>query len=127
MTPTLAKFLFLIAITLAPAGTHHITVTAASESYTWTSDTGSVWDYHSSNLSPYSTPEQALVKNQLPDGTNIHEGSPELHKIGKHNWITGPVYKFDDSHQLEKGPGGYVYSVNIGDPSQKIYSIIYKP
>ena len=124
MTP-LAQLLYLIAITVAPAGTHHITVSAASESYSWSID-GKDVGYASSQLKPYGTPEHTLVSNRIAPADS-DSSSDVTAKISAHRWDLNPVLKFDDSHQLEKDPGGYVYAVRIGSNSQKLYSITFCP
>ncbi len=130
--PTITQFLYLVAFVLAPPGTHEINVSCASETYHWSIDSDSPdIAYSSTYLPPYdhisekTDPEHPIITNNVVPANYTSETALTA-QISSHNWSADHVLRFDDMHQLEKSPGGYVYAVRIGSNSQKIYSITYE-
>jgi hypothetical protein len=120
------QVLYFIAITLAPPGTHHITVSAGSESYAWdrgdsaTDVTPWVYDWKAVD------PEQVLVSNDIaPD--NVSHAQEAVVRTSHHNWAPHFVLEFDDQHQLQKNSQGYVYVVRPGAANEKFYSFTFLP
>lgn len=125
MITSLAQYLYCIALIVAPPGTHHINISAASETYTWTID-GDDLSYDSTQLKPYGTPEHTLWANRIAS-TRYPNSADVVARVAAHNWAADHVLRFDNYHQLEKDPGGFVYAVRIGANSQKLYSITFCP
>lgn len=125
MITPLAHYLYCIALILAPPGTHHINISAASETYTWSIE-GKETSYDSTQLKPYGTPEHTLYSNEVAS-TKYPDSSDAVARVASHNWAADHVLRFDDYHQLEKDPGGFVYAVRISANSQKLYSITFCP
>jgi hypothetical protein len=120
------QILYFMAITLAPHGTHHITVTAGSETYAWdrgdsaTDVTASAYDWKAVD------PQQVLVNNDIvPE--NVSREQNDIVRSSHHNCAPAFVLEFDDQHQLQKNSQGYVYVVRPGSANEKSYSFIFRP
>jgi hypothetical protein len=117
------QVLYFIAITLAPSGTQHVTVSGGSEVYGW--DRGgaagddSTWVYDCS-----IDPKQVLVNNDIAP-ENMSRAQNSIVKMSHRNWDSHFVMVFDDAHRLEKNSQGYVYVVRPGSPNQKTYSFTF--
>src|SRR5271168_4173335 len=110
--PHFAHFLFLIAIAVAPPGTHAITVSSGAESYHWNLNDNEVDGYSCSQLQPYgkiaphiATEHPILTNHVIPDGYTSDDATTA--QISAHKWDHDHILKFDDDHQLEKDPGGF--------------------
>ena len=120
------QVLYFMAITLAPPGTHHVTVSAGSESYAW--DRGDAADdvtasaYDWAAVNPLVVP----VTNDIVPANVSREQEAVVH-ASRHNWAPSFVLEFDDQHQLQKNSQGYVYVVRPGAPNEKSYSFIFRP
>jgi hypothetical protein len=119
------QVLFFMAITLAPPGTHHVTVSGGSEVYSWdkgdSNDDADTWVYDWAAVDPkqvlksndivpedFSDAERAVVKS-------THRGAEKCF-----------ILRFDSGHQLEKNSQGYVYVVRPGSTNQKFYSFKFE-
>jgi hypothetical protein len=125
MTSSL-QILYFLAITLAPPGTHHITVTGGSETYAWDMGdsakdvTACAYDHNAVN------PGQVLVSNGIvPE--NVSQAEKAVLDVSHHNWTPHFVLQFDPRHQLQKNSQGYVYVVRPGAANEKFYSFIFRP
>jgi hypothetical protein len=125
MTSSL-QILYFLAITLAPPGTHHITVTGGSETYAWDrGDSAKDVTDHAYDWAAVD-PRQVLVSNEIvPE--NISRAEKAVVDVSHHNQTPHFVLQFDPRHQLQKNSQGYVYVVRPGAANEKFYSFIFRP
>jgi hypothetical protein len=125
MTSSL-QILYFLAITLAPPGTHHITVSGGSETYAW--DRGDSAKDVTDRAYDWAAvdPRQVLVNNKIvPE--NISQAEKAVVDVSHRNWAPHFVLEFDPQHQLQKNSQGYVYVVRPGAANEKFYSFIFRP
>ncbi len=114
-----------MAITLAPPGTHHVTVSGGDEVYSW--DKGDSIDDDVTWVHDWAAvdPKQVLANNDIvPDDVSGSE-----HKIAKANHDGADksfVLHLDSAHQLQKNSQGYVYVVRPGSVNEKFYSFKFE-
>jgi hypothetical protein len=119
------QVLFYMAITLAPPGTHHVTVSGGDEVYSW--DKGDSIDDDVTWVHDWAAvdPKQVLANNDIvPDDVSGSE-----HKIAKANHDGADksfVLHLDSAHQLQKNSQGYVYVVRPGSVNEKFYSFKFE-
>lgn len=115
-----------MAITLAPPGTHHITVSGGSEVYGWDSGdsasdvTACAYDWAAVE------PRQVLVDNDIVP-TDVSSAQKAVVRTAHRNWAPHFVLEFDPQHQLQKNSQGYVYIVRPGAANEKFYSFTFRP
>jgi hypothetical protein len=120
------QVLYFMAITLAPPGTHHITVTGGAEVYGWdrgdSANDVTTWVYDCAAVDP----QQVLVNNDIvPE--NVARAQNAVVRTSHHNWSPHFVLEFDPQHQLQKNSQGYVYIVRPGAANEKFYSFTFRP
>ena len=119
------QVLFFMAITLAPPGTHHVTVSGGDQVYSWdkgdSNDDAATWAYDWAAVDP----KQVLASNDiiLDDFSGAERAVVDSthHRADK-----SFVLHFDSGHQLQKNSQGYVYVVRPGSVNQKFYSFKFE-
>src|SRR5579871_145684 len=91
--------LFFMAITLAPPGTHHVTVSGGTETYCW--DRGDQVDDVTARALDWMAgdPQQALISNQiLPE--RVTRAEREIAEAPHRDLNSNFILRFDAAHQL---------------------------
>jgi hypothetical protein len=119
------QVLFFMAVTLAPPGTHHVTVSGGSEVYSWDKGDSAkgvdTWVYDRAA----DCPEQVLKNNDLaPDDLSGAERA--VVNSTHHGADKCFVLHLDSGHQLQKNSQGYVYVVRPGSVNEKFYSFKFE-
>ena len=118
------QVLFFFAVTLAPAGTHHVTVSGGNEVYGWDKgdalDDVDTWKFDRASTDP----ENVLATNDIVPA-NFTRAQKETLKSAHQKDADNALY-FDSGHELQKTPLGYVYIVRPGSTNEKFYSFTFK-
>lgn len=114
------QVLFFFAITLAPRGTHHVTISGGDQVYSWdkgdSSNGAATWVYDASE-----SPTQVLDNNEIIPA-NFSSAERETVQATHYKGGEGYVLNYDPAHQLERTSQGYVYIVRPGSVNQKFYA-----
>jgi hypothetical protein len=119
------QVLFFMAVTLAPPGTHHVTVSGGTEVYSWDKGDSAngvdTWVYDWRAVDP----TQVLKNNDIaPDDlsgaertvvNSTHHGADKCFDL-----------YLDSGHELQKNSQGYVYIVRPGSTNEKFYSFKFE-
>ena len=118
------QVLFYFAVTLAPAGSHHVTVSGGDEVYKWDKgdslDDADTWVYDWRSVNPK---EVLATNNIVPvdfDGARSKTGQAVKNEDGCYSLL------FDPAHELQKTSQGYVYIVRPGSVNEKFYSFTFR-
>jgi hypothetical protein len=118
------QVLFFFAVALAPAGTHHVTVSGGSEVYGWDKgdalDDANTWVYDRASTDPATV----LATNDIIPA-DFNNAQKKTLKSARQKDASSVLY-FDSDHELQKTPLGYVYIVRPGSPNEKFYSFTFK-
>jgi len=119
------QILFYMAITLAPPGTHHVTVSGGSEVYSW--DKGDSIDGDVTWVKDCAVdPKQVLCNNDIVPA-DVSASEHAIAKAPKSCCSDKSFVLFlDPAHQLQKNSQGYVYVVRPGSVNQKFYSFKFE-
>jgi len=114
------QVLFFFAVTVAPPGTHHVTISAGDEVYCWdkgdASDDAGTWAYNC------STDPRRVLRNNWIIPSDMSSAERETVKSTHRKQDGCYVLRFDSAHELQKTSQGYVYVVRPGSPNEKFYS-----
>jgi hypothetical protein len=113
-----------MAITLAPPGTHHVTISGGDEVYNWdkgdASDDAGTWVYDRAAVDPKTVlADNAIVPDHFSKAERATVDAAHRKDSG------GYVLRYDSGHELQKTSQGYVYVVRPGAPNEKFYSFIF--
>lgn len=118
------QVLFFFAVALAPAGTHHVTVSGGDEVYGWDKgdalDDADTWVFDRASTDP----KNVLATNDIVPA-DFNRAQKELKSAQQKDAGAGNLY-FDSGHELQKTPLGYVYIVRPGSANEKFYSFTFK-
>jgi hypothetical protein len=119
------QVLFFFAVALAPAGTHHVTVSGGNEVYGWDKgdalDDVNTWVFHRDTTDPMNV----LATNDITPADFTRAQKETLKSIHQKDTGVSNLY-FDSGHELQKTPLGYVYIVRPGATNEKFYSFTFK-
>ncbi len=118
------QVLFYFAVTLAPAGSHHVTVSGGDEVYTWDKgdslDDADTWVYDSAAVNPMTVVKNNDIVPTNFDGARTRTGEAVKKEEGCYTIF------FDPAHELQKTSQGYVYVVRPGSVNEKFYSFTFR-
>ncbi len=118
------QVLFFLAVTLAPAGSHHVIVSGGDVVYKWNKgdslDGADAWVYDWAAVNPKV---DAANNDIIPA-----DFDSARHKTSKVMQNDKGCYTllFDPGHELEKTSQGYVYIVRPGSVNEKFYSFTFR-
>jgi hypothetical protein len=119
------QVLFFLAVSLSPAGTHHVTVSGGDEVYSWDKgdalDDAETWVYDRAT----SDRQDALATNDIIPANFTSAQRQTMKALHGHD-KDGFVLYFDSGHELQKTSQGYVYVVRPGAVNEKFYSFTFK-
>jgi len=122
---TTAKLLLFIALCLGPKDiTHSILITSNSGNLVWTQGSHG-WNLDEKTISTHDWPANGLDIG-TPDLNTFSPGTrPTMRAIAHHNWNRRPVLYLDNGDRVEKHGTKVFYTVRPGNPTQKVYTILY--
>jgi hypothetical protein len=118
------QVLFYFAVTLAPAGSHHVIVSGGDEVYKWDKgdslDDADTWVYDWAAVNP-----KAVLANNDIVPANFDSARSKTGKVAQKDQGSYTLL-FDPAHELEKTSQGYVYVVRPGSVNEKFYSFTFR-
>lgn len=118
------QVLFYFAVTLAPAGSHHVIVSGGDEVYKWDKgdslDDADTWVYDRAAVNPRTVLENNDIVPASFDSARSKTGSAMKKEDGCYSLL------FDPGHELQKTSQGYVYIVRPGAANEKFYSFTFR-
>jgi hypothetical protein len=109
--------LLLVALSLAPQGTHSIMATSNSRTYVWT-QSGSKW---------------ALKCKEYPSAGWISEGKApapaadrDSRMLRQHNWDSQSAAFLENGDRVEQQNGTAFYTIDPGQPNENAFTIHYR-